>query len=361
MNTQNADGVWSAHLQTPDSGGGFNFKRQPSEDTVQIKREASASVPPPVETQISAGYVDVNEGHMYWKYSIAADETTESRPVLLFLHASVADHTIWDAQVEYFLERGWNCLQFDMFGFGLSQPSDPYIYANPRPKFDPIDQLDRLLNEVLPSDATIIPIGLGMGASLALGYTVQRRELVSGLATIGGGIRGFEYDNKPDEEWLFSKIESLTDDGDVQGAANLKVRAWGDGPLQEPGRMPEDIAERMLKWNIDIGQKEASKRGGTALDAVARDPPAGTLLHTLDIPVAVGYGVFDETYTSAAMQFLAMKVNGANIREFSTAHMVNLEASDEFNQWLGEWLDENFLQDDPRSPPWRTSTATASP
>ena len=358
MNNQDQDGVWNAHLQTPDSGGGFQFKRQPSEDTVQVKREPSASVPPAAEPEISEGYVEVNEGHIYWKYSIAADETSELRPVLLFIHAGVADHTMWDAQVEYFLERGWNCLQFDMFGFGQSQPSDMYLYSNPRPKFDPIDQLDRLLNQVLSSDKTIIPIGLSIGASLALGYTVQRREITSGLVTIAGGVRGFEFDNQPDEDWLFNKIDSLTANGDIQGAANLKVRAWGDGPLQEPGRMAEDIAERMLKWNIDTSQKEVARRGGTALDAAARDPPAGTLLHTLNIPVAVGYGVFDETYTTAAMQYVAMKVDGANVREFRTAHMVNLEASDEFNQWLGEWLEENFLQDDPRSPPWRTETAS---
>lgn len=358
MNNQNQDGIWNAHLQTPDSGGGFNFKRQPSEDAVQVKREPSASVPPPAEPEITTGYVEVNEGQIYYKYSVAADETSESRPVLLFIHAGVTDHTLWDAQVEYFLERGWNCLQFDMFGFGQSNASEMYLRYSPRPEFDAIDQLDRLLNEVLPADTTIIPIGLSIGASLALGYTVQRRELVSGLVTIAGGVRGFDFKNHPDEDWLFDKIESLTNDGDVQGAANLKVRAWGDGPLQEPGRMAEDIAERMLRWNVDISQREATRRGGTALDAVARDPPAGSLLHTLTIPIAVGYGVFDETYTTAAMQYLAMKVNGANVRGFSTAHMVNLEASDEFNQWLGEWLEENFLQDDPRSPPWRTETAS---
>jgi pimeloyl-ACP methyl ester carboxylesterase len=358
MNTQGQDGVWNANLQTPDSGGGFQFKRQPSEENVTIKREPSASVPPPAETQISEGYVEVNEGHIYWKYSIAADETTESRPVLLFIHAGVADHTMWNAQVEYLLERGWNCLQFDMLGFGLSQPSDMYLFANPRPKFDPIEQLDRLLAEVLPPDATVIPIGLSIGASLALGYTVHRRELVSGLATIAGGVRGFDYNNTPAEDELFNKLDSLTEYGDFQGAANLTVRAWGDGPLQEAGRLAEDVAERMLNWNIDISQKECAKRGGTALDTIARDPPAATQLHTLDIPVAVGYGTFDETYTTAAMQFLAMNVNGANAREFRTAHMVNLEVPDEFNQWLGEWLEENFLQDDPPSPPWRTSTAS---
>ena len=359
MNTKGADSPWSTNLQTPDGSGGFNFKRQPSEETVPIKREPSPSVPPG-ETQISEGYVEVNEGHLYWKYSIPANETMETRPVLLFIHAGVADHSMWDAQVEYCLERGWNCIQFDMFGFGRSLPNEGYLFSNPRPQFDPIDQLDRLLAEVLQPHNTIIPIGLSIGGSLALGYTVQQRGLVSGLAIISGGVRGFEYNNQPEEDRLFAKIDQLTADGDVQGAANLTVRAWGDGPLQEPGRMDEVVAEQMLKWNIDISQRECSNRGGTALDALARDPPAGTQLHTLDIPTAVAYGVFDETYTTAAMQFVAMKVPGANIREFRTAHMVNLEAPDEFNEWLGEWLELSFLQEDDARSTWRASTVGAS-
>lgn len=204
----------------------------------------------------------------------------------------------------------------------------------------------------------VVPIGLSIGGSLALSYTVQRREIISGLAVIAGGVRGFEYNNTPDEDWLDDKISSLTKDGDIQGAAIMKVRMWGDGPLQEPGRIAEDIGDRILKWNIDITQKECTRRGGMALDFITRDPPAGSLLHTLNIPTAVGYGAFDETYTQMAMKYMAMKVEGANLREFRTAHMVNLEVPDEFNQWLSEWLEENFLQEDPRSPPWRTSTAS---
>lgn len=147
MNNQGPDSVWKSHLATPDAGGGFQFKRQPSEDRIAIKqeREPSASVPPPInpERHVSEGYVEVNEGQIYWKYSIAADETTESRPVLLFIHAGIADHTMWDAQVEFLLERGWNCLQFDAFGFGESRPSDMYLAADPRPPFDPIDQIGK--------------------------------------------------------------------------------------------------------------------------------------------------------------------------------------------------------------------------
>ena len=296
-----------------------------------------------MEARSSEGTLQVTEGSVYWKYDVADDDAAESRPVLVFMHAGVADHTMWDAQVEYLVQKGWNCLRYDLFGFGHSHASEEYLHSDPREPFDPIEHIDRLRQEVLPSGSTVIPIGLSIGGSLALGYTVQRPESVSGFAMIAGGLRGFEHANTPAEEGLFEIADSLIANGDVQGAANLQVRIWGDGPLQEPGRMPEPLAEQMLKWNIEISARECAKTGGTAFDTVTHEPAAGTQLGTIDVPACVAYGIYDETYTTAAMKYVAMKVQDVTVGEFKTAHMINLEVPDEFNEWLGSWLEANFL------------------
>ncbi|KAK3707644.1 hypothetical protein LTR37_011992 [Vermiconidia calcicola] len=290
------------------------------------------------------GFLEVNEGSVYWTYTSVEAIKNESRPVLLFLHPGVADHTLWDEQVDYLTQKGWSCLAFDLLGFGQSHASVEYLRSDPRRPFDPIRHVDLLREQVLPAESAVVPIGLSIGGSLALGYTVNRPEYVSGAIVIAGGLLGFEHSNTPQEERLFALDDSLILAGDVQGAANLRVRIWGDGPLQEPGRMREDLADMMLKWNIEISARECAKTGGCALDTVTPEKPAGTLLHAIDVPVAVSYGVFDETYTTAAMKYLADKVPGATIREFRAAHMVNLEARDEFNKWLSDWLETNFLE-----------------
>lgn len=295
-------------------------------------------------SRTSEGYLHVNPGSVYYKYDVADYENAESRPVLLFMHAGVADHTLWDEQVTYLVDKGWNCLRFDLFGFGRSLASEEYLRSDPRPPFDPIEHIDLLRREVLPLESTVVTIGLSIGGSLALGYAVQRSDSVSGMAILAGGVLGFEYPNTPQEDALFEKADALIADGDVQGAANLQVRIWGDGPLQEPGRMAEPLAERMLKWNIEISARECARRGGCNFDTVRRNPPAGSQLHTIDIPTAVAYGTYDETYTTAAMKYVASKVKGATVKEFETAHMINLELPDEFNKWLGDWLEANFLE-----------------
>ena len=121
------------------------------------------------------------------------------------------------------------------------------------------------------------------------------------------------------------------------------VRIWGDGPLQEPGRVDEQVAERMLKWNQDICARECGKIGGMALDVVSRDPPASTKLHAIDVPTAVAYGTYDETETTAAMKHVGASIKDANVKEFKTAHMINLELPDDFNRWLSDWLEAKFL------------------
>ena len=52
--------------------------------------------------------------------------------------------------------------------------------------------------------------------------------------------------------------------------------------------------------------------------------------------------MYDETATTAGMKFLGDAINNAVVKEFRTAHMVNMEAPQEFNEWLETWLKSNF-------------------
>ncbi|KAK5166471.1 uncharacterized protein LTR77_008014 [Saxophila tyrrhenica] len=283
---------------------------------------------------ITQNQLQVREGTIAWRYAAVDNENEDfKRPILLFIHAGVTDQTLWDAQVQYLVDKGWSCLTFDLLGFGKSHASEEYLRSRPREPFSTIEHLDLLREEVLPKEASVIPVGCSIGASLALGYTVARQGVVAGLCAVSGGVGGFEYPNTDAEDRIFKLADDLISDGDVQGAANL----------QEPGRMAEPLAEQMLKWNIEIAARECSKTGSLALDTVEPETPAGHLLHTIEVPVAVAYGAYDETYTVAAMKHLGEHVRNAQVKEFETAHMVSMEMPDEFNKWLGKWLQAQFL------------------
>lgn len=289
-----------------------------------------------------SGSLEVPQGTISWKYSGAKLPSPKPRPTLLFIHAAVADHTLWHDQVDYLTAKSWNCLTFDLFGFGRSQPSKDFLESEPRPPVDYMQHIDLLVKEVLPAQSKVILIGLSMGGGLALDFALVHPELVVGLAVVAGNVSGFEHPNTPEENVLFEQKAILTHAGDIEALAKLNVRIWGDGPLQEPGRLSHTVADKLYTWCLDIAARECSGEGGTALESVDLEPPASSRLREMKIPVAVAFGTYDESETTAAMRHVGTTVDGANAKEFKTAHMINLEMPEEFNAWLSQWLETNW-------------------
>lgn len=304
------------------------------------------------------GTMEIEQGELYWKYetssalvrhNILTDECLSDarkvrtgRPSLLFIHAGVTDHTLWDAQVAHFLDQGWNCLRFDIFGYGRSVPNECYLQSASRKPVDHLAVLDQLINEVLPAGSKVIPIGLSMGGSLALSYTAFYPQRIAGAIIVAGGVRGVEIPNTPQEDALFDQVDALVDTGNVQGAAEMQVRIWGDCPLQPSSRLASHLHGRMLAWNLDIAAREIAKTGAGAIYAVRREPAPATKLHEIQVPVLVAYGRLDETNTTGAMKYIGERIVGAEVVGFETAHMVNLEREDEFNGVVRGWLERWF-------------------
>ena len=294
------------------------------------------------DSTVHEGQLDLEQGPFYWKYDRPSQSQTNVRPTLLFIHAGITDHTLWDVQVRYFVDRGWACLRDEIFGLGKSLPSNDYLSSAVRKRVDHIGLIDQLIDAILPADSAVIPIGLSIGGGLALGYTVFYPHRVAGATILAGGIRGVDIPNTAEEDALFEQVGTLLDTGGVEGAAEAQVRIWGDGPLQPVGRMAKHLRERMLAWNLDIAAREIAKTGARAIDSVIWEPAPVAKLHEIRVPVALAYGTLDETNTTGAIEYLGRRIAGAEVRAFDTAHMINLEKEDDFNEWLGTWLDRHF-------------------
>lgn len=288
------------------------------------------------------GLLDLPQGVVYWRHDTSNVPPAMTRPILLFIHAGVTDHTLWDAQVSYFTAQGRSCLRYDLFSYGKSLPSEEYLQSKHRQPIDHTALIDQLVLEILPSGVEVIPIGLSIGGGLALSYTVFHPSQVAAAAIIAGGIRGIDIPHTAEEDALFEQADKALETGDAHDAAKLQVRIWGDGPLQKEGRMAPHLAKRMLRWNEEIATREVAKAAGDAIPAVRREPAPVTKLHEIQVSVAVAYGEYDETNTTGAMKYTAPRIKSAELRGLETAHMVNLEAEEAFNQWLGGWLERCF-------------------
>lgn len=285
------------------------------------------------------GYVQVPEGQLYYKVNPSTRPEAFVRPVITLIHAGIAHLEMWNAQVDRLVELGWTCLRFDVLGYGRSfPPSEQYLQAKPRPPYNPVEHLELVRQKALPVGSQMIIVGCSIGAEIALGYTLACPQRVVGLVLVSGGVSGFDFSNDPAEDALFERADELVNYGDNKGAANIIVRIRGDGPLQDAGRLPDPLVDILLPWNAELCRREYAKTGGFALEPKEAEPPVADRLHQIGIPVAVAYGVYDATYTKAAMRGVADALQNATIREFEAAHLINMECEEEFDWWLSDWL-----------------------
>ncbi|MCJ1250601.1 hypothetical protein MMC30_007829 [Trapelia coarctata] len=288
-------------------------------------------------------FLQVDEGSLLWLLdcpNVTGPRASE-RPTLLFIHAAVADHTLWDCQVEYLVTKGWNVLRYDILGYGKSHPSEAYLEASPRPPVKHYQHTAQVVRNLLYKEQTsnkVIVIGLSRGGAIAVDFAIAFPDLVCGLAVVAGGLSGFDSRNLPKEDELFAQEERLSEARDSDGLARLRVRIWGDGPLQEEGRVDYRVRQSLYTWCKDIAVREHNGTGGSAIEDEELDPPAASRLVDIAIPVAVALGTLDESSTNAAMRHITANVTCATAQEFDSAHMVNLERPDAFNAWLEAWL-----------------------
>ncbi|MEA3335336.1 MAG: alpha/beta fold hydrolase [Chloroflexota bacterium] len=112
---------------------------------------------------------------------------------LIFVHAGIADHHMWDGQFEAFADR-FQVIRYDMRGYGKSEPvAGPFMHREDlRGIFEVLDILD--INSA-------VLVGCSMGGGMAIDFTLAYPERFNGLAVVGSSPSGFEGDDYTPPQW----------------------------------------------------------------------------------------------------------------------------------------------------------------
>jgi len=141
-------------------------------------------------SSVESGYVDVNDTTIY--YEIAG----EGDPIVL-VHGFTLDTRMWDDQFTEFSKR-YRVIRYDVRGFGKSSvPEEGKPYSHSR-------DLKELLDHLNIKKTCVI--GLSMGGSLAINFTLEYPDCVSSLITVDSVVNGYRL-TSDFREWFFSLFD----------------------------------------------------------------------------------------------------------------------------------------------------------
>ena len=264
----------------------------------------------PLKNLRAEGTAKVNGGSLHY-------EVYGRGPVLVFLHAGLADSRMWDRQVDYFSGK-YTVVRFDARGYGQSAPpSGPFV---------PADDLYFLLQFLRIDRAAVI--GLSMGGTQAIDFAAAHPQAVSALAVIAGSPGWIPYSDA-----LVRRTSSISAAAKDKGPASV-VEGWLNDPMLAAARKQPRIEQEMRSFLT----------GNTAGILVATPlmrPPAIPLpkLSDIKVPTLIMVGDQDDPEVVARSRTMSREIPGAKeaiVR--GTGHMVNLENPREFNRLLDGFL-----------------------
>ena len=267
----------------------------------------------PARGRRESGFAAVNGTRLY-------REVTGAGHPLVLLHAGIADARMWDEQVAAFAER-YTVIRYDARGFGRSDPAVG--------RFSPRADLAELLSELGAGRAHLV--GLSMGGRIALDVAIERPELVSALVVAGSRPSG--HPASAELRDAFAAVDAAFEAGDVDGAVELELRMWVDGPRRTPDQVDPTVRERLRE--MDAALFAAPDEG----EPEALDPPAVDRLGEVRAPTLVIVGDQDLPDVLAGADLLASGIPGARkVVVPDAAHMVNMERPEAFNRLVLEFL-----------------------
>jgi len=178
-----------------------------------------------------------------------------SGPPLALVHAGVADRRMW-APVVATLGGSHRIIRHDIRGVGESlPPTGPWSHHT--------DFL-ALLDELLITQAHVV--GASLGAGIAVEAALARPGSVASLVLVapGGALLG---DAPPSFRPIWAAEVEALDRGDLDGAVEINLRAWVDGPLRPPGAVdpaydyPHTVGQTVIGGYVYRGNAYPLLRG----------------------------------------------------------------------------------------------------
>jgi pimeloyl-ACP methyl ester carboxylesterase len=258
-------------------------------------------------------------------------ERAGSGPALVLLHAAVGDLRLWDPQFEEFARR-YDVVRFDFSGFGSSPvPTGPYSF---------LGDLRAVMDDLEIERAALV--GESMGAHVALEAALAMPERV-GAVVAAAPVRSPGEGSQEMREFSAAEDEAV-DRGDLEGATQLNLTTWLDGPTRGPEAIDADLRARVFGMQLTAFKNWQAADPDLPYEKL--DPPLEDRLGDIAAPVLAIWPTLDMPDAKTSTEWIVATVPGARRAVIEgAAHIVNMEKPDEFNRVVLEFLAEVWPSD----------------
>jgi len=234
---------------------------------------------------------------------------------------------MWQEQFKVFAPD-FQVISYDRRGFGHTTAN---LLDEAVSFFDGQDLFD-LLQHLGIKKAYVL--GLSGGGLIALDFALAFPDKIAGLILASSGFSGAEFQATPDEVALYGEYMQLLQTKEWEQLATLGAKLWVDGPRRatEPTRLA--IQKQVYQWLL-----AGYHRIEDMVEPRAATPAAVGRLGEIEVPTLVMWGDQDESIILAAGETLVSQIKAAHKVVFpDTAHMLNLERPEQFNQEVLDFL-----------------------
>jgi 3-oxoadipate enol-lactonase len=247
-------------------------------------------------------------------------------PAVVLVHEGVCDLRMWDELFDVLADE-FTVLRYDLRGYGDSTlPPGPFSQSG---------DLLALLDHTGIDRAAFV--GVSYGGRVALDTAFVAPERTDRLVLAAPGLREFESSTELHE--FGDEEERLLDAGDLDGATELNVRIWVDGPSRGPDPVREQVRERVREmqrraFEIQVPAYEAQPPPGP-------EDPVALRLSEVRAPALVVVGDADvPDFLRIAETLEAELPNVRKVVLEDTAHTIPLERPEEFRELVLGFLNE---------------------
>jgi pimeloyl-ACP methyl ester carboxylesterase len=252
-----------------------------------------------------------------------AYDITGTGPALVLIHAGIADRRMWDNQIPAF-SHNYQVVRYDLRGFGEST-MPPTEYAHHA-------DLAALLDHLSIAQAHVL--GISMGGGVATDFTLTHPEAVKSLIRVSAGFPETDISEVLKQAW--DNLEAVETSAGQSAVIEPELDLWVDGPNRKPAPERAAIRAKIREMNTAILARSAEH---DAAKPVRLTPPTIEPLQATGVQILNIVGEEDVPDIQTSAELLKRSIPTANVVNFpDTAHMVNMERPEEFNQVVLNFL-----------------------